>query len=306
MLRGRGRHTTAPPPEPKGSPKVDHPALAMRRFTVADVAVADHLLQAAFRASASFQVDLQRYLVIQPDGWRLATWAGAPAGLVGAIDYGLFAYIGLMAVHPALQSRGIGRALMQHLLAWLDARGTLMALLDATEAGQPLYTAHGFREQDDACVFEEQTQPHAPRRVDRVPLLEPKDLAAVVAFDAPIFGAERGVVIRAYLADFPGRCFVVHDEAGQLSGYLCAQSRRLGPWAARRPEDAEALLQAALSLSYAGAPQVIVPRMNRAAGPLLERDGFRLVWATRHMRRGGAGLPGQRERLYGQASFAIG
>jgi GNAT superfamily N-acetyltransferase len=285
---------------------VDNPAIAIRRFTVADVAVADSLLQAAFHTSASFQADLQRYLAIQPDGWLLATWAGVPAGMVGALDYGHFAYIGLMAVHPAMQSRGIGRVLMQHLLAWLDARGTPMALLDATEAGRPLYTTLGFREQDDACVFERQTQPHAARRADRVRLLHPEELAAVVAFDRPIFGAAREAVFRALLADFPKRFFVVDDEAGQVSGYLCAQARRLGPWGAWRPRDAEALLQVALSLAYTGAPQVIVPQMNRAAVSLLERYGFCLVRATRHMRRGGAGLPGQRVRLYGQVSFAIG
>jgi GNAT superfamily N-acetyltransferase len=285
---------------------VDDAALTIRLFTAADVAVADRLLQAAFHTPSSFQAALQRYLAIQPDGWLFATWAGAPAGMVGAIDYGPFAYIGLMAVHPAMQSRGIGRALMQHLLTWLDARGTPMALLDATEAGRPLYTTLGFREQDDACVFEQQTASHAARRAGRVRLLTPEALAAVVAFDHPIFGATREAVFRALLADFPERCFVVYNEAGQVSGYLCAQARRLGPWGARRLEDAEALLHVALSLSYAEAPQVIVPQMNRAAVPLLERYGFHLVRTTRHMRRGGTGLPGQRERLYCQVSLAIG
>jgi hypothetical protein len=45
---------------------------------------------------------------------------------------------------------------------------------------------------------------------------------------------------------------------------------------------------------------------DRAALQLLERYGLHLVRATRHMRRGGAGIPGQRELLYGQVSVAIG
>ena len=284
-----------------------HDPVTIRSFTTADLEVADDLLKAAFRASDSFRVDLQRYLAIQPDGWFFATSSDAPAGMVGAIDYGRFAYIGLMAVHPTMQSRGFGRALMQHLLTWLDARGTSMALLDATEAGRPLYATFGFHEQDDACVFAQQ---HASRlavcRTDQVQLLRFQELPAVVAFDRPIFGAERGAVLGALLTDFPERFFVVYDDTGQVSGYCCVQMRRLGPWAARWPTDAEALLQAALGLSYAGPPQVIVPQMNRAAVQLLERYGFHLVRATRHMRRGGSGLPGQRELLYGQVSFAIG
>jgi hypothetical protein len=195
---------------------------------------------------------------------------------------------------------------MERLLTWLDARGVPMALLDATEAGRPLYAKLGFLEHDDAWLVEQQAQGRFSSRPERVHLLQPQDLPAVVAFDAPIFGAEPGAVLSAFLADFPERFFVVDDDVGQLSGYLCAQSRRLGPWTARRPEDAEALLQAALSLSYAGAPRAIVPQMNSAAATLLERYGFQRVRATRHMRRGGSHLPSQRELIYGQASFAIG
>ena len=182
-----------------------------------------------------------------------------------------------------------------------------MALLDATEAGRPLYASLGFHEQDDAGVFAQQhtVRPAAPAAA-QVQLLQLQELPAVVAFDRPIFGAERGAVLRALLTNFPKRFFVVHDAAGEVSGYCCAQIRRLGPWVARQPTDAEALLQAALALSYAGAPQVIVPQMNRTGVSLLERYGFHLVRTTRHMRRGGLGLPGQRELLYGQFSFAIG
>jgi predicted N-acetyltransferase YhbS len=282
------------------------PGTSIRLLTEADLEAADDILKAAFGSSESAQVDLRRYLTLQHDGWPCATVAGIDAGLVGAIDYGRFAYIGMMAVHPALQSRGLGRALMERLLAWLEARGVPLVLLDATDTGRPLYATLGFLEHDQACLYEQQEPRRPAPQVAQSRPLRPQDLPAVVAFDAPIFGAERGAVIRAYLADFPARGFVVHDEAGQLSGYLCAQSRRIGPWDARRAEDAEALLQAALSLSYAGPPRVVAPQRNAAAANLLTRYGFHLVRATQHMRWGGAGLPGQRERLYGQVSFAIG
>jgi len=286
---------------------VHEPVIAIRSSTVADLELADDILKAAFRASDSFQMDLQRYMAIQPNGWLFATCTGAPAGMVGAMDYSRFAYIGLMAVHPTMQGRGIGRTLMQQLLTWLDMRGTPMTLLDATEAGRPLYASLGFHEQDDACVFVQQHTVHPTMHTAaQVQLLQPQDLPAVMAFDRPVFGAERGAVLRALLTDFPERFFVVHDDAGEVSGYCYAQIRRLGPWVARQPTDAEALLQAALALSYAGAPQVIVPQMNRAGVALLERYGFHLVRTTRHMRRCGVGLPGQRELLYGQVSFAIG
>jgi hypothetical protein len=110
-----------------------------------------------------------------------------------------------------------------------------------------------------------------------------------------MYAASGGRRLARLLADFSDRFFVVHGEAGEVSGYCCAQMRRLGPWVARRPTDADALLQAALALSYAGVPQVIVPQMNRAAVALPERYGFHRVWMTQSIRRGGVGLPGHRE-----------
>jgi hypothetical protein len=137
-------------------------------------------------------------------------------------------------------------------------------------------------------------------------LLQRQDVQAVADFDAPIFGGDRTSVFHTLLADFPGRAFLVRDQAGQVSGYLFAQSRRIGPWIAKRPQDAEKLLQAALSLPYEGAPIAIAPKMNTAAVELLERFGFQYARSCRHMRRGGSHMPAQRTLVYAQTNFAIG
>jgi hypothetical protein len=47
---------------------------------------------------------------LQPDGWFVAELDGQWL-MVGTVDYGEFAYIGLMAVHQRCSARGIGRAL---------------------------------------------------------------------------------------------------------------------------------------------------------------------------------------------------
>jgi GNAT superfamily N-acetyltransferase len=286
---------------------VNRSSVSICQLADADFDAADGILKAAFGFPESSKPDLRRYVALQPDGWFLATRAGFPIGMVGAVDYGRFAYIGLMAVHPAEQSRGVGRALLQYLLAWLDARGTPIALLDATDAGRSLYASLGFVEEDRACIYALQELSSGAAGVPPlVRPLQPGDVPAIVDLDAHIFGAERGAVLREFIADYPGRFFVAHDEKGRLSGYLCAQSRRLGPWATPRREDAEKLLQAALTLPFTAGVNVLVPQVNRAASELLESFGFSMVRAIQHMRRGGTHCPGQRELLYGQASFAIG
>jgi hypothetical protein len=64
---------------------VHEPVIAIRSLAVTDLEVADDMLKAAFRASDSFQAELQPYMTIQPDGWLFATCTGAPAGIDGPL-----------------------------------------------------------------------------------------------------------------------------------------------------------------------------------------------------------------------------
>ena len=280
--------------------------ISIRGLTEADVAGADDVLRSAFSASDSYTAEIRRCLALQAEGWLVAIAQGLPVGMVGAVDYGPFAWVGLMGVHAEAQRRGVGSALMQRLLARLDARGTPMALLDATEAGARLYRRFGFVEDDQTYKFEHPGYRRSACQPAGVRLMQPEDVPAVIAFDTPIFGANRARLLRALLAEFPGRAFLIEDETGQVGGYLFAQTRRLGPWVAERPQEAELLLQVALSLPYEGAPSVVVPGMNMAAIEQVERLGFQLVGPHRHMRRGGIGSPRRRDAIYGQASFALG
>ncbi len=282
------------------------PSVTLRRLTEADVGAADAIFRSAFGAAESRTVELRRYLALQPDGWLLALSDETPVGMVGAVDYGPFAYIGMLAVHPAAQRRGIGQALMRRLLTRLDARGTPLALLDATAAGAPVYLRLGFVETDQTVVYQLALPPRPTALPERVRVLGPADASALSEFDVPIFGADRTDVFRALLTELPGRAFTVHDDAGVPSGYLFAQGRRLGPWVAPRPQDAETLLQAALTLPYETAPVVLVPQSNRAAAGLLEHAGFERQHFTRHMQRGNDISPIQRARIHGLASFALG
>jgi len=117
---------------------------------------------------------------------------------------------------------------------------------------------------------------------------------------------QRRGIGQALLTDFPERGFAVYDASGDMTGYLFAQTQRLGPWAACSPQDAETLLQAALTLSYKGVPLVIAPGTNTAASDLFGRYGFCHVLTNRHMQRGFSTMPGRRAAVYGQTSFAIG
>jgi hypothetical protein len=185
-----------------------------------------------------------------------------------------------------------------------------MVLLDASDAGAPLYARLGFVEDHRARVYARALQ-EAPGNdnhmaAQRVTPLAPDDLPALTAFDARHFGAPREAVLAACLERYAGRVFATHDKSDAITGYLVAQERQLGPWIATTHEAAEVLLTHALTLPFATSPGVLVPTLNHDAVRLLERSGFTSSRELRHMRHGGEPAWERRRHTYGLASFAIG
>ena len=59
---------------------------------------------------------LALYLDLQPDGFIGAELDGALVGMVGAVRYPAFAFVGSMGVRPEHQGRGIARRLLHRLV----------------------------------------------------------------------------------------------------------------------------------------------------------------------------------------------
>ena len=279
----------------------------VRNLTTNELEKIDPVLMAAYNPTSSFKPQLQRNLALQPDGWLIAESNGTLVGMVGAVDYGGFAYVGLMGVHPAFQGRGIGTMLMEHLLIWLDEHRCYEVALDATASGAALYARHGFVEMEKSLVFDRQyTLKIHHSSFDRITSLRSCELTELAAFDKMLFGADRRTVFATLLDELPNRAFVARDRAGQIVGCVFAQSQKLGPWAASTPTVAEALLLTVLSLSFDGIPRVLVPGANPIAKSLLSRYGFKQQRALSHMRRGGSAIVGSRDLIYGMTNFALG
>jgi predicted N-acetyltransferase YhbS len=277
----------------------------VRGLTADDVEAADVVLKAAYGGADSRAATLRRFLALDAGGWRIAMDGAMLVGCVGAVDYGRFAYVGMMAVRPDAQRRGIGRALMQDVLAWIARRGTATVLLDATPAGAPLYASLGFESEDDACFYKRAAGAGPTAPTGRAIALGVDDVERLGRLDTPIFGANRERLLALWLAAYPGRAYGVRGRGDDLAGFVIAQEQRIGPWVAREAAIAESLLTAALSLPFAGAPTVITPGVNTAVREILGRHGFSQTGGTRHMRRGPA-VPRERASICGQVAYAAG
>jgi predicted N-acetyltransferase YhbS len=280
--------------------------ITIHPFEDRDLDAADEVLRRSFGGEESRRHDLQIYRNIQPDGMYAARREETLVGLVGMIEYGIFAQVGYMAVHPSEQRQGIGKALMEHVLSRLENEQVPMVTLDGSKMGQPLYEKLGFYSLDDTQVFvQTKINAHFTEHRDVLPISE-EVIEEIAEWDAVIFGANRRNVLQALSESHPDRGFYLREENGQIGGYLFGQYKRIGPWVMRKATGAANLLEAALSLPYDVSPALAVPSTNPEAGEILTQYGFEMVRTNKHMLKGSGSPPGDRRRIYAQASMAIG
>jgi ribosomal protein S18 acetylase RimI-like enzyme len=280
--------------------------ISIRILSATDLEDAGGILSSAFQRAESWTPELRLFRRLQPDGVFLASSDGISAGMVASIIYSDYAYVGLMGIHQDFHRQGLGLALMEHLLAWMEEQKVSLVKLDASPAGQPLYEKLGFVPLDEVYVLQQSTSQLDGQRTKEIQLITPQHLDLVTASDTRAFGSDRSRLLRALLELYPERAFISQDEQKQVNGYLFAQAKRIGPWIMNKSSDAELLLLAALSLSFDGNVSVITPANNAEAVSLLKRYGFQIVRVNRHMAYGPGVFNGQREKVYGQTSLSFG
>jgi GNAT superfamily N-acetyltransferase len=123
---------------------------------------------------------------------------GGLAGSVTLARYGrAHASVGMMLVAARYGRRGLGRALMTHLL---DAAGDATVTLFATDMGRPLYESLGFKPVRRNVSFTGPFRP-APAGAAAPPGVATRsataaDMPSLLALDMAAFGADRSHVIR--------------------------------------------------------------------------------------------------------------
>jgi GNAT superfamily N-acetyltransferase len=168
-------------------------------------------------------------------------------GLAGAVVLTRWgpdlASVGMMLVAARYGRRGLGRALMEHLLA---AAGDATVTLFATDMGRPLYEKLGFQSVRRNVSFVGRFQApedNSKKLVSR--LATEEDLPAILDVDKAAFGADRGHVLR-WLPTVAEQVRVIESDDG-ISGYAAAwrphvTSTVLGPVVARSADAAKRLI----------------------------------------------------------------
>jgi GNAT superfamily N-acetyltransferase len=267
----------------------------------------DQLLQVAYQ-SPTRERELALYPAAQPDGLFAVFAEGEPVAAAGAFAYGAFCWLGLVGTHPGYAGQGLATRLSEHILDWSREHGCASVALDASDRGRPVYERLGFQAVGDAVELVADAAPSpASIPAGSAGPAAPRSglngsLADLLEFDQGVFGGDRAALLRAVAAD--GSRVHLQADGDRLAGYLFARGNVVGPGAARDAAAAAGLVSAALTQAP-GPVSLIVPAGSAHLDTLLGL-GLRERRRLTHMRHGELELPGERQLLVAQTSFAAG
>jgi GNAT superfamily N-acetyltransferase len=217
-----------------------------------------------------------------PDDWAMFVRRGTVFGLLdggapvasGAIfPYpDKFAWISMVLVTASRRRARIGTRILETCCAEV-ARRDLVAVLDATPAGERVYRPLGFEPIFGLTRWQGHGGGGGKLLAGMRPMAQ-DDMAAVVALDAAAFGARRQFLLENFLRREPGLAFVAEKNA---RGFVLARPGRLatqiGPLIATDEDVAAALLSSALDCARGPVFLDLADRW-RGLARLLQQRGF--------------------------------
>jgi GNAT superfamily N-acetyltransferase len=238
-------------------------------------------------------------LLVGEDRGRIAGVSGATAFGTGATPRS--GWVHNVVVHPERRRAGVGTALTEAAMRWLESRGVRTTLLLATDSGRPIYERLGFTASIRYAALECPASATPPEAVPPVRPAQASDLPAILALDARATGEDRSAPIRTVAA-----AGWVVPNGRHVTGFYLPCSWHQGPAVAEGPDSGRALIDLALRLRGPAPMWFGLPESNREALDHLASFG---AIATRYATRMWIGEepPALRgEMIFGVFNFALG
>lgn len=233
------------------------------------------------------EADWLRFLALEPGGCFVGELAGEAAGTVVACAFGPVGWIAMLLVDGRHRGAGLGKALMAHALAYLEARGVASIRLDATPLGRPLYEKLGFAAEYGISRFAGHLW--AGPGTQSVELLRPERLAEAASLDARIAATPRDRLLAGYASAYP-QTMLAAWRGSRLAGFAGyrpgSAATHLGPCVAEDAVAGRSLMDALARRHHGSQVYVDVPEPNREAVAWAEAAGLRVQRPLLRMGRG--------------------
>jgi GNAT superfamily N-acetyltransferase len=248
------------------------------------------------------EADWKRFLEASPQGCFVAEVNDKVCGTVTTIVFeNRFAWVGMVLVDPEFRSRGLGTALLERAIQYLDDLKIATIKLDATPQGKPLYEKLGFMSEYEIERWSLQRASPGDTRIPNRWVSASAELSLeVLEIDREVFGADRSALLKSLhreAPEFTSSVLVGGIVQGYALGRRGAFADHLGPWISRSSGAAPQLLENFVTRS--SRQRLIVDRKeaNKIAAGLLESFGFSYARTLTRMYRGVNRFPGQPDML---------
>ena len=203
--------------------------IRIRRMTAADIPLGMRLkTEAGWNQT---EADWRRFLALEPKGCFVAEYNDEPVGTTTTCIFGKVAWIAMVLVDERVRGRGIGKALMEHALAFLDGEGVGSIRLDATPLGQPLYEKLGFRSQFELSRFVG-VLPTQGLVVAGVRFAQPEEWIDLFRLDGDVTRTDRVKLLKQLFTVTPNEVWLA-ESGDSVSGYFTvrqgSQALQVGP-----------------------------------------------------------------------------
>jgi GNAT superfamily N-acetyltransferase len=270
------RHTDSRSLIDRAQHRVHHSSRAIRtrRLGVDDLGTLLRLKEQA--GWNQLPADLERYLCLEPEGCFLAEWDATPVGTACGFLFGPVAWVAMVLVEESYRGRGIGRALLERVLQFVEERGATTVRLDATALGQALYERFDFTAQYRLVRYQSQHPVSNGDSAAGVQSLPADRLEEVIELDRQMTRTDRTKLISRLYAESPGAFRIVCDGRA-IQGYIAARpgskAGHIGPCLATR-EAGPLLLADTLHRNRSQPAFIDVPVGHVAASRWLVAHGF--------------------------------
>jgi hypothetical protein len=218
-----------------------------------------------------------RFMIDTPENYCLAAeFDGRIIGTAVAVNYGeTLSWISMVLVNREYRGLGTGKNLLSRLMGELRGR----AKLDATPEGRKVYEKLGFYGEYEIIrmmnpSIEINISGDAEIIADHPGA---GDSDEIIRFDKKVFGADRSVLIKTLLRDFPEYAWVTRRN-NRITGFVLGRNGsryiQAGPLYALSQGEAGVLLEKALSVLN-GRPVIVdIPEHNSEMLKQLAKAGF--------------------------------
>ncbi len=255
--------------------------------------------------------DVDAFYAADPEGFLMAWLNGQPVASISVVKYGdNYGFLGFYIVHPDHRGTGIGISIWN---AGMDYLANRTVGLDGVVEQVGNYEKSGFIKAGRNVRYTGVPKLNGANIPDLIVReLIPDDINRVIAFDRPLYQADRENFIKAWVNPdaSSGRKTFVSESAGQLVGYgtirACRSRYKVGPLFANSPAVALAILKQLCDGLREGSDITLdVPETNKAGSSMAIDCGLEPVFETARMYRG-LYAPTDTSKIFGITTFELG